>query len=233
MKPELRHLYIYLTDECNLNCIHCWQSASLAERGNHSNLQFNDCRNFLDDAITMGLKNTTVSGGEPLLNPEFHKFAGYFHENNIKMSIETNGILISDPDIFDTIKNCGIHCAISLDGISPEIHNKHRGSTDAFQRTVRSINKLEREKIYYQLIMAISKFNYHELPPLLDWVKEKCKYCDTFKINVINNLGRGERMSKKGLLFRPEEFPKISEEIACLVETYPFILQDKKRGQAS
>lgn len=223
MKPPLYHLYIYLTDECNLKCIHCWQSAPLAGKGTWSSLEFDECKNFLDDAVGMGLKNTTISGGEPLLNPEFHKFAEYFHKNQIHMALETNGMLISKKRIFDTIKNCGVYCAISLDGINPETHNKHRGRKDAFDHTIRSITKLEQERINYQLIMAISKFNYNELIPLLEWTKERFKYCDSFKINIVKGLGRAEEMDKKRLLFKPEEFPKISEEIAGLVDRFPFI----------
>jgi MoaA/NifB/PqqE/SkfB family radical SAM enzyme len=170
----------------------------------------------------MGLKNITFSGGEPLLNPEFQKFAEYFHKNFINMTIETNGILIRDAEIFNTIKNRKIYCAISLDGFNPGTHNKHRGLTDAFQQTVQSIDKLEQEKIYYQLIMAISKFNYDELIFLLDWVKEKYKYCEKFKINIINELGRAVGMNKKGLLFKPEEYPKITEDLSKIFNKYPF-----------
>ena len=222
MEPELRYLYIYLTDECNLNCIHCWQSSPLAGTGKYSSLKFNDCKNFLDDTRAMGLKNITFSGGEPLLNLEFHKFAKYFYKNHIYMAIETNGILISDREILNTIKNCKVYCAISLDGINSETHNKHRGNVDAFQRTVSSINKLEDEKINYQLIMSLSKFNYHELIPLLDWIKEKWKYGNKFKINITLPSGRAQRMNRKGLLFKAEELPKITEEIAALVDKYPF-----------
>lgn len=223
MEPKLLTLCIYLTDECNLNCIHCWQTAPVAGKRKYSALKFNECQNALSDAIKMGLKSVVFSGGEPLLNPEFQKFAEFFYENRIQMSLETNGVYISETEIFNTIKSCEVYCAISLDGISPAIHNKQRGSKDAFQQTVKSIDKLNMEKIYFQIIMAISKFNYHELVPLLDWVKEKWKFCDKFKINVVNELGRGKFMDKKGLLFRPEEVTRVSEEVAGLVDRYPFI----------
>jgi SynChlorMet cassette radical SAM/SPASM protein ScmF len=223
MKSELYCLYIYLTDECNLRCIHCWQSAPLSGKGKYSRLNFNECKKFLDEAIEIGLKSITFSGGEPLLNPEFQRFSEYFNKNSIKMAIETNGILIREAEIFETIKNCKIYCAISLDGVNPGTHNKQRGSKDAYQQTVLGIKRLEQEKLFYQIIMAISKFNYHELVPLLDWVREECKYCNTFKINVVNTLGRAQSMHKRGLLFEAGELPKISEEVAGLTDRYPFI----------
>jgi SynChlorMet cassette radical SAM/SPASM protein ScmF len=222
MKPGLNCLYIYLTDECNLKCIHCWQSAPLSGKGKYSRLDFNECKKFLDEAIELGLKSIIFSGGEPLLNPGLKKFAEYFYKKSIRMTIETNGILISDRKILNTIKKYKIYCAISLDGVNPVTHNNHRGIKNAFEQTVKSLEKLEQEKIYYQIIMAISKFNYQELIPLLDWIKEKYKYCEKFKINIVNQLGRAAGMDKKGLLFRPEEYPKITEDLSGIFDHYPF-----------
>ncbi len=222
MKPKLRSLYIYLTDKCNLNCMHCWQSAPLEGEGVHSSLKLSECKGFLDDTLGMGLRDITFSGGEPLLSTEFKKFAGYFHEHNIPITIETNGILIPYKNNLETIKNYDIYCAISLDGITPEIHNEYRKNKSAFQRTTQSLDELEKAKSNFQIIMAISKFNYHELVPLLDFVKDRYRYCDTFKINVVSTIGRAEEMDKKGLLFGAQELPKITEEVSELIDKYPF-----------
>lgn len=222
MKPKLHSLYIYLTDQCNLNCIHCWQSAPLAGHGNYSSLRFDECRAFLDDAVAMGLRSIIFSGGEPLLNPDFHQFARYFFDNKVAMTVETNGILLSQKKVLDTIRRFNIYCAISLDGASADTHNRHRCSDSAFEDTVLSIKKLEKNNHHYQIIMAVSKFNYHELSPLLDWVKDNCGHCDKVKINVVNDLGRGEIMNKKGLLFHPEEYTALSDDVAPLIDGYPF-----------
>ena len=223
MKSKFSFLYIYLTDRCNLGCIHCWQSAPLEGTGKYSSLKFDECKKFLDDAVAMGLENITFSGGEPLLNPEFHRFVEYFYKNSIRMTVETNGMLIGNKDIFDTIRKYRVYCAVSLDGVNPETHNKHRGNNKAFNRTLKNLYKLEQEKIGFQLIMAISKFNYHELVPLLDVVNEKFKMCNTFKINIVNSLGRAGEMERDGLLFEAEELPALSEEISALIDRYPII----------
>lgn len=222
MKTRLSSLYIYLTDQCNLNCIHCWQSAPLEGEGLHSALKFAECKGFLNDTLDMGLRDITFSGGEPLLNTEFKKFADYFHEKKIQMTIETNGILIPYKNNLETIKNYNIYCAVSLDGVTPETHNGYRNSKNAFQRTIRSLDELEKAKINFQVIMAISKVNYHELIPLLDFVNGRYKHCNTFKVNVVAIIGRAEEMDKKDQLFHAEEFPQITEDISELIGRYPF-----------
>jgi SynChlorMet cassette radical SAM/SPASM protein ScmF len=221
-KPKLSCLYIYLTDACNLKCTHCWQSAPLDNTGKYSRLEFDQCRSFIDDAIDMGLTSVTFSGGEPLLNKDFPKFAGYFNQKGIYMNLETNGLLLSNPGILETIKKAKIHCAVSLDGVTPGTHNQHRGSKTAYDRTVKNLKLLDETNLDYQIIMAISKFNYHELIPLLDWVKQELNHCGTFKINVVSMLGRAEEMDKKGLLFKPHERPQLTEDVAGIIDKYPF-----------
>ena len=222
MKPELRSLYIYLTDECNLSCIHCWQSAPLSATGKYSRLKYDDCRRFLADTVAMGLKGITFSGGEPLLNPEFPRFADFFYQNQVHMAMETNGILISKENILETVKNFGVYCAISLDGVNAGTHNRQRGNNGAFKKTIRGLKRLEEAGITFQVIMSISRLNFPELIPLMDWVKKELKHCDRFKINIVNNLGRGEALARDGQLFNAEELPGIGEELAGLVDRYPF-----------
>lgn len=176
----------------------------------------------MDDALDVGLKKVTFSGGEPLLNPEFHKFSEYFHKNSVGITIETNGTLLSDEEILNSIKNCNVYCAVSLDGATPETHNRHRCNKNAFAQTVHSIDALEKEKMAYQIIMAISNFNYHEVIAVLELIKERWKYCDSFKLNVVSALGRAKQMDEDGLLFKAEDLNSITEDIAPLVGKYPF-----------
>lgn len=70
----LKHLYLYLTDSCNLKCLHCFQNALVVG----SYLKFEDCKDFLDQSLELGLSSVTLSGGEPLLSPDFDLFLEYF-----------------------------------------------------------------------------------------------------------------------------------------------------------
>ncbi len=222
MERTLRSLYIYLTDACNLSCIHCWQSAPLAGEGKYSRLKFKDCKPFLDSARELGLQNIILSGGEPLLNPDFHLFAEYFQKKQCSTTIETNGMLISKPGIFDAIIDYNVYCAISLDGLSEDTHNKQRNNHQAFEQTMQAIRKLDDAGHYYQIIMAISKLNEHEFVPLLDWVKENCKFCNAFKINIVNARGRGEDMMSAGLLFSGKDVVNLGKAVGELAGKLPF-----------
>jgi SynChlorMet cassette radical SAM/SPASM protein ScmF len=217
---ELRSLYIYLTDACNLRCTHCWQSAN-GPGGQLAYLPFESCRRVLDDARSLGLSGVKLSGGEPLLSPDFVSFIEYFHAHGIACTVETNGTLITGPRL-DAIKRCGIQCAVSLDGINPDTHNRQRGRPDAFQKTLRGLRNLEEARLPFQVIMAVSKANVVELVPLLDWFRDNWTQCVCFKINPITPNGRAELLEKQGALFGPRERLLLAEEIGTIADRYPF-----------
>lgn len=223
MAHELRCMYIYLTELCNLRCTHCWQSAPAAMQGHFPYLRFEECREFLDQACELGLRSVTLSGGEPLLSPDFPQFAEYFSSRRVSCALETNGMLISGQKL-DAIARFNVFCAISLDGRRAETHNRQRGSQHAFDRTLSGMRRLEQARIKYQLIMSVCKLNYPELVPLLDWVRDEWPSCNSFKINVISPLGRALDLAGRQLLFSGTELTEIAKHAGGLKETYPFQL---------
>ena len=222
MSLPLRSLYIYLTDRCNLSCTHCWQSAPYDEFSRPPDLSLDACEAFLDQAMNMGLRDITFSGGEPLLNREFGRFCRYFGEHNVQMAMETNGMMIPHNGHLDAIREHSIYCAVSLDGATPKVHNAQRGNRHAFSRTVRALDTLEAAGVTFQVIMAISKQNHHELVPLLDFISERYENCDVVKINVTDSIGRAQEMEAENLLFAPAELPRLTEEVGGLIDKYPF-----------
>jgi radical SAM protein with 4Fe4S-binding SPASM domain len=175
----------------------------------------------LDAAVSLGLRQVTLSGGEPLMSPDFPAFLDYFRSKRVGCSVETNGMLIAEERLA-AIRRCCAYCAISLDGVNPETHNAQRRRVDAFEKTIQGIRNLEHIGAHYQLIMSISKMNYGELVPLLDWVRDSLQGCDKFKVNVILPEGRARAMQEQGLLFGPLDLVRIGEEIGELSRRYPF-----------
>jgi SynChlorMet cassette radical SAM/SPASM protein ScmF len=217
---DLQSLYIYLTDACNLQCTHCWQSAP-KPGARLAYLPFKSCERVLDDACELGLSSVKLSGGEPLLSPDFPEFVEYFHSRGISCTVETNGTLISGPRL-DVIKRCRVQCAVSLDGINPDTHNQQRGHPHAFQNTVRGLRSLEEAQLPFQVIMAVSKTNIHEMIPLLEWFRENWKQCVCIKINPITPNGRAAFMGEQGALLEPLEKMALADEVGTIAGRYPF-----------
>jgi SynChlorMet cassette radical SAM/SPASM protein ScmF len=220
MSHALKGLYIYLTESCNLQCTHCFQSAPDAALGRDF-LAFERCQSFLDAARDLGLESVILSGGEPLLSPDFQQFAEYFYAHGISCTLETNGMLISGVRL-KTIERTRVCCAVSIDGRKDVTHDAQRGRAGAFTKAVAGLRALEQAGLDFEIVMSVSKVNYGELVPLLNWLRDDWQHCIFFKINIILPSGRAAMLEEDGLLFRPADLVRISEEVGALAGGYPF-----------
>ena len=78
---------------CNLNCKYCdtkWAN----EQETHSQPMTE--KEILDYVLSTGVKNVTLTGGEPLLREGIENVITVLAENNLNIEIETNGSVYLD-----------------------------------------------------------------------------------------------------------------------------------------
>ena len=84
------HLHLNITNFCNLKCNFCLM-------GKQQNLQFigiNSIKKIVEEAERYQLLNVTLSGGEPLLHPNFNEIPALLKRCTSKISLVTNGTLL-------------------------------------------------------------------------------------------------------------------------------------------
>jgi len=101
------HVQLYPTNVCNLNCSFC----SCANRNRKETLSLEDIKRVMSDAISLGCKAVTISGGgEPTLHPQINKILEFLIINKISVGMATNGISLSnvDKNLLDSVTWCRI-----------------------------------------------------------------------------------------------------------------------------
>ena len=76
--PRLPHLDIELTERCDNDCIHCCinlPAGHAAARAREMTTQ--QVMGIMDQAAGLGCLQVRLTGGEPLLHPEFEQFCDY------------------------------------------------------------------------------------------------------------------------------------------------------------
>ena len=68
---------IDLTYRCNNDCRHCWLSLPVNAPEKKEELTFDEIRRIVDEARAMGCRRWNISGGEPLLRPDFPEIFDY------------------------------------------------------------------------------------------------------------------------------------------------------------
>ena len=92
-KLPLNQIYFYLTDGCNLRCRHCSIAPEYQTEGKAAAaLDLELFRHIVDQAKPLGLSSVKLSGGEPLIHPQISEILDYLWGQDLRLSIETNGI---------------------------------------------------------------------------------------------------------------------------------------------
>ncbi len=122
-KPSLT-IDWHITQRCNQACKHCYAAGEQFRGGATPQ----ETIRIIDQIL--GLKNdfnirVTLTGGEPLILDDVFKIALAFSENDIPISLTTNGLLVHEN--IDKIVNSGItYIQVSIDGLR-SVHDYLRG----------------------------------------------------------------------------------------------------------
>lgn len=85
------HIQFLPTNRCNLKCKFC----SCSERDAQLEMDFELARQIIGKCRLAGTKAVTITGGgEPIMYPQFAELVDCFFENNIKIGLVSNGLLL-------------------------------------------------------------------------------------------------------------------------------------------
>lgn len=128
-----------LTYRCDNDCRHCWLRLAPDAVEGRSELSFEEIRRIVGEARAMGCREWTISGGEPMLRPDFPEIFAEITEQASWYTLNTNGTLIT-PAVARLLKRPGTKL-VALYGASAAVH-------DAVTRAPGSFAALERGIAY-------------------------------------------------------------------------------------
>jgi sulfatase maturation enzyme AslB (radical SAM superfamily) len=126
-----------LTYRCNNNCRHCWLRLSPDPGDAAGELTAGEIRRLVDDARAMGCREWFISGGEPMLRPDFPEIFADITARSAWYTLNTNGTLIT-PEIARLLRRKGMKL-VALYGATAEVHDavtRNPGSFEALRRGV-------------------------------------------------------------------------------------------------
>ena len=128
---------IDLTYRCNNDCRHCWLRLPQDSGDAAGELAADEIRRLVDDARAMGCREWFISGGEPMLRPDFPEIFAGITAKSAWYTLNTNGTLIT-PEIARLLRRKGTKL-VALYGATAEVHDavtRNPGSFEALWRGV-------------------------------------------------------------------------------------------------
>lgn len=156
-RPLISSLQFELSSRCNERCIHCYIPN---EKKNHGfDMPLAKVKSLVDEFAAMGGIHVTLSGGEAFLHKDIVEIAEYCREKDLKISILSNLIAITDEQI-ERLKKVNLSLIqVSLYSMDPEIHDFITTVKGSFARSKASIEKLVAADIPVQISCPLMKAN--------------------------------------------------------------------------
>lgn len=159
---SLRLVAWEVTRTCNLSCVHC-RAASI-DAPYPGEFSTEEAVRLIDDITVVSKPILILTGGEPLLREDIFEIASYGSSKGCRVTMATNGTLITS-ETAKEMKRAGIQrVSISLDGATAKSHDSFRKVTGAFEGALRGIEILKNNGIPFQINTTVTSSNIDELP---------------------------------------------------------------------
>ncbi len=194
--PQLNTFYLYLSNSCNLACRHCWITPHFIDGQPDPGdiIDFGHLQDAIEEAKPLGLGRVKLTGGEPLLHPEFQEIVRHITDKDLSLFMETNGTLITR-ELAHFLKNESSmqHICISIDGKDSTSHDSFRGVEGAFQGATQGLDHLVAAGYdNVQVIMSVHQLNREEIEAVVRLAVSLG--AASVKFNPVLKSGRGAKM---------------------------------------
>ncbi len=190
--PPLRSLYFYITTGCNLACRHCWLSPGYDPGGERfSVLPVHAFDAAIHEALPLGLATVKLTGGEPLMHPDFELLVSRVGDLDLRLIVETNGLECT-PAVAGAIAAVPRRfVSVSLDGADAETHDGIRGVAGSFGAACGAIERLVAAGVAPQVIMSLQASNADQTAAMV--ALATALGAGSVKFNIVQPTGRGEK----------------------------------------
>jgi len=149
-----------LTYRCNNDCLHCWLRLPSDSKEEKRELTLDDIRRLVDETRKMGTQRWAISGGEPMLRPDFAEIFEYITAKSVFYSLNTNGTLIT-PKIARLLRKKGSKMVV-LYGATAEVHDGITRNPGSFEAALRGFSYLREAGAGFIVQLVPMKDNYHQ-----------------------------------------------------------------------
>jgi MoaA/NifB/PqqE/SkfB family radical SAM enzyme len=160
LRSRLPLVTLYVTERCNSRCVTCdhW-------RHGRTDASLASITRLLPSFESLGTRMVALSGGEPLLHPEWAEIAQLLKSRGLKLWLLTSGLSLAKharraSALFDRI-------TVSLDGTDRETYAAIRG-LDAFDKVLEGVRAAATHGIAPSIRVTLQRTNYRQLPMFVD-----------------------------------------------------------------
>jgi len=156
---------IDLTYRCNNDCLHCWLRLPPDSPEKDKELTFDEIRALVGEAGDMGCGSWNISGGEPMLRPDFADIFDLILSRSRTYNLNTNGTLIT-PQIARLMKRRGFKM-IAFYGATADVHDRITRTPGSFEAFLEGIARLKEAGAGFTVQLIPMKDNFRQFKDMI------------------------------------------------------------------
>ena len=149
-------ILLEITNKCNFNCSFCYV---YKDKKIDDVLKKEEIFTLINEASLNGVFFIHLTGGEPLCLDYFYDIVSTIREKKMYASLTTNGWYINKQIKALKLFN-PIPIEVSLHNVDEDSYKKYINIPNAFQKVIKNIKSLKKNKIKFGIKMVVSKINY-------------------------------------------------------------------------
>lgn len=165
---------IDITYRCNNHCRHCWLYVNPNAEEKKQELSYDEIKDIVDQSRKLGCRNWHISGGEPMLRPDFAEIFDYITSHAISYTLNTNGSLIT-PKIAQLLKRKGTKL-VALYGATAQVHDHVTRNSGSFDAAMRGFSYLKEAGAGFVVQIIPMKDNYHQFGQMVELAQSLSKH---------------------------------------------------------
>jgi MoaA/NifB/PqqE/SkfB family radical SAM enzyme len=157
------NVLLELTYACNWACVFCYNP----RRHDLRRLSAAEWAAVLDELRALGTFMVTLTGGEPLLHPEFLDIAAAVRQRSFSLRVFTNGALVDEAMAASLAALDVEGVEMSLHGACAETHDRTTGRPGSFDAMMAGIGRLRARGVPVTLKTPLTRLNEGELEAMI------------------------------------------------------------------
>ena len=222
-------LQFELTGQCNLACKHCYNRSGDADR---DTLMTPDKWCDLAHQIVSdgGIFQCIISGGEPLLlGDRLFDIMDILHEDGTSFVVITNGYLLTPEKVKRFRKYRFYWFQISIDGVTPEVHDEFRGVKGSWERAVKGAIEISNAGIPLVIAHTVTPQNLAQVEDMVEFSFR----LGASRIILGEVLPSGRAISNEDIILNHDEKNCLYGKIQELQMKYQNKIDIKRSGELS
>lgn len=180
-----------LTPLCNLDCKMCYVHLQKDQLRGASLLTGEQWIGLMQEAIDAGMLSAQLSGGEAMMHPDFDEIYLFLYERGIRITVMTNGILLTDKRIAFFQKYRPAAIQITLYGGSDDAYERVTGHR-MYERVTGNVVKAK--EIGCRLTITATPSHYFGVED----VKFASEFCKKHDLRLLVNAELNEAREETG-----------------------------------